>query len=141
MRPEFSSVTISFFIHSTEDRERLLTSVSARLRLATEELEIEEVEGHFGNRIVSVKAHITGRRAQDIASNMLTNLSKRAKNQTLADLGRSIDEHDSLYLRLDRQTIDGAIALSDQEPVRVKLKPKFRESRESMREGYKELIS
>lgn len=141
MRPEFSSVTISFFIHSTEDRERLLTSVSARLRLATEELEIEEVEGHFGNRIVSVKAHITGRRAQDIASNMLTNLSKRAKNQTLADLGRSIDEHDSLYLRLDRQTIEGAIALSDQEPVRVKLKPKFRESRESMREGYKELIS
>ena len=141
MRPEFSSVTVSFFMHSTEDRERLLSSVSARLGLAKADLETGEMQGHFGNEIVSVKANITGTRGQDVASDMLMYLSKRAKTQTLADLGKSIDEHDALYLRIDRQEIDKEIAISDQEPIRIKLKPKIRGSRQSMREGYRELIS
>ena len=141
MHAEFSSVTVSFFVHSTEDRERLLSSVSDRFGLKMEVLETEEVEGHYGNKILSVKAHITGRMAQDIASNLLSNLSSRAKTQILAELGKSIDEHDAFYLRIDRQSIDREIALSDREPIRVKLKPKFRGSSESMRGRYRELIS
>lgn len=119
----------------------MLSSVSAKLGLAKTDFELGEVQGHFGNKIVTVKAHVTGTRAQDIASDMLMNLSKGARAQTLEDLGKTIDEHDALYLRIDRQSIDWVIALSDQEPIRVKLKPKIRGSRKSMREGYKELIS
>ncbi len=52
-----------------------------------------------------------------------------------------MDEHDALYLRIDRQSIDRELVISDEEPIRVKLKPKFRVGgRASMKEGYGEMI-
>jgi len=138
---EFASVTVSFFVHSTEDSERLLSLISEKLGLAPEELKTESVEGYYGNAIVSVKAHITGKRAREVALGILRSLSKRAKQQILSELKKSMDEHDALYLRIDRQSINREIALSDEEPIRVKLKPKFRVGgHNSMKEGYEELI-
>jgi len=141
MRIEFASVTVSFFIHATEDSERLLSIVSEDLGVAREELQTENIVGHYGNAIVSVKAHIIGRGAQGVATLILRSLSEGAKKQVLLELEKSMDEHDALYLRIDRQSIDRELVISDEEPIRVKLKPKFRAGgRASMREGYEEMI-
>lgn len=138
---EFASVTVSFFVHSTEDSESLLSIISDKLGLAPEELHTERVDGYYGNPIVSVKAHVTGRRAREIALGILRNLSKRAKQQIMSELDKSMDEHDALYLRIDRQSINREIALSDEQPIRVKLKPKYRAGgHNSMKESYEELI-
>jgi RNA binding exosome subunit len=139
---EFSSVTVSFFIHSTEDEPKLLNAVRARLSIQDEEMTKERLLGYFGNEIVFVRAHIIGRRAQSVSHLILKSLTKTARFATLSEIEKSLDEHDSLYLRLDRQTInDPEISLSDEEPIRVKLKPKSRfGGRTSMKEQYEELI-
>jgi RNA binding exosome subunit len=137
---DFSSVTISFFVQSTEDHERVLSSVSSSFGLPVSELETSEVEGHFGNKILSVRAHVTGKAAQHVATQIFGHLSRASKSQMLAELERSMDEHDSLYLRIDRQTIGNETDLSDKEPIRIKLKPKFRSSREEMKAYYRELM-
>ncbi len=141
MRLEFSSVAISFFIHATEDEARLLSNVSSKIGLAGQELKSDVIAGHFGNKITSGKAHGTGMNAQKIASFILANLSPGGKSKLLKELDKSMDEHDALYLRIDRQLIDEYLSLSDQEPIRIKLKPKSRAGgRETLKKGYIELI-
>ncbi|MGI0092353.1 MAG: RNA-binding domain-containing protein [Nitrososphaerales archaeon] len=138
---EFTSVTISFFIHSTEDSERLQVLVCERLAMGREELHIEIIQGHYGNEIISAKAHLIGRRAYEVSLEIFRRLSSRSREKLLEELDRSIDEHDSLYLRIDRQSLGSEFGLSDEEPVRVKLKPKHRTGgRESMLANYKDLI-
>jgi RNA binding exosome subunit len=139
---EFSSVTISFFIHSTEDKDRLLRDVRERLGVEDADLLEEKITGHFGNEITSVRAHIIGERAQEVVQGIVDSLSRLSKDLMRVEIEKSLDEHDSLYLRLDRQTLEEkAIALSDEEPIRVKLKPKRRNGgREAMKAQYLEML-
>ena len=102
----------------------------------------EKILGYFGNEIVSVRAHIVGRKTHAVSDLIFRSLSKNARSLLLSEIEKSLDEHDSLYLRLDRQSLnDPQISLSDDEPIRVKLKPKSRfGGRSSMKEQYEELI-
>jgi RNA binding exosome subunit len=139
---EFSSVTISFFIHATEEATRLLELVNNKLRLEEGELTEEKITGYFGNEIVSIRAHLIGPRAKIVSVGIIESLSDQARNSIRAELDRSLDEHDALYLRLDRQSLgDTKISLSDEEPIRIKLKPKNRlGGREIMKLEYEKLI-
>ena len=139
---EFSSVTISFLIQATEDEARLLDQVSNQLQLSRENFSVEPMEGHFGNRITVAKAHITGTEADRVTTVLMSSLSQQAKKTLVSELEKSLDEHDALYLRLDRQSLGSEwIGLSDEEPIRVKLKPRIRVGgRRSMMEQYTELI-
>jgi len=139
---DFSSVTLSFFVHSTEDGDRLLEEIRRRIELKDDEISREIITGYFGNEIISVKARIIGERAQSIAVRILSLLSKTARSEMRTEIEKSLDEHDSLYLRLDRQTLwDSSLSISDQEPLRIKLKPRTRSGgRISMKEQYEELL-
>ncbi len=139
---EFSSVTISFFIHSTEDGERLTKLVSDRLGLDSSELSEEKITGYFGNNILSVTAHVIGPKARAVAGQILKRLSSAAKEYIRTEIEKSLDEHDSLYLRLDRQSLQNPLmSLSDEQPIRIKLKPKSRfGGRKAMKEEYEELF-
>ena len=97
--------------------------------------------GITGIQLFLLEAHIIGKRRPGVATLILRDLSKGAKKQVLSELDKSMDEHDSLYLRIDRQSIVRELTLSDEEPVRVKLKPKFRVGgRVSMKASYEEMI-
>jgi RNA binding exosome subunit len=102
----------------------------------------EKILGYFGNEIVSVRAHIIGKKTQGVSALIFRSLSKTARSLLLSEIEKSLDEHDSLYLRLNRQSLnDQEISVSDDEPIRVKLKPKSRfGGRSSVREQYEELI-
>ncbi|HYB03861.1 MAG TPA: RNA-binding domain-containing protein, partial [Nitrososphaerales archaeon] len=134
---------ISFFIHSTEDEEQLMKLVRDRLGLDPPEISEEKIIGHFGNEILSVKAHVIGPRAQSIAGQILRQLSSAARASIRGEMEKSLDEHDSLYFRLDRQSLhEPLISLSDEEPIRIKLKPKSRSGgRKAMKAEYEELFS
>jgi RNA binding exosome subunit len=141
MRVEFASVTISFFIHSTEDETLVEQEVSQTFGLHPGEVSFDKVQGHFGNQMLFAKAHLTGTRAAAVSAVILGKLSERAKSQLEAEIERSTDEHDALYLRLDRQSLSDGLGISDEEPLRVKLKPKVRAGgRGAMIEAYKEML-
>lgn len=139
---DLSSVTISFFMHSTEDQQRLLATIKSVLGLLDEEIQTEKLEGHFRNEIVSAKAHVTGSRAREVSRVLLGNLSETSRKNLAQELDRSVDEHEALHLRIDRQSLHGSLELSDVEPIKVKIKPRMRiGGRNSMIQRYRELIS
>ena len=141
MQVQFSSVTISFFIHSTEDTERLIDEVSQGLALETSDMSRDELEAHNGNQLIFAKAHLTGNRANVVVETISKRLSASARRQLLDVLENSMDEHDALFLRLDRQLIAKELDFGEEEPIRVKIKPKFRQGgRQSMKESYAEAL-
>lgn len=121
---------------------------SIRDAFALEETEfvIQKLEGYHGNQIISVNAHLIGKRADAVASRLMSNLDRRSKNELLAELDSRIDEHGSLYIRVDKEAlvIDGQsrlLVLGQDESVRIKLKPKHRPaSREETLEKYRSLF-
>jgi len=133
-----ASVTISYFIHSTEDARKLNGEICAEFGLDEPELNQEELEGHYGNKLTFVKAHLTNMRAADIFQQIASRLTPSTRQRLSRELEKSMDEHDALYLRLDRQTLIEGLSLSDEEPIRVKLKPKLRSGgRQEMASVYK----
>jgi len=134
-------VTVTFFIHATEDQERLLSKIKIALDIPEEQLVIENIQGHFGNVITSVKGHFIGEDARKLSLKIFENLAADSRNTLISELEKSMDEHDSLYLRIDRQSLDQGLSLSDEEPIRIKLKPRIRAGgREAMIKQYAELI-
>jgi RNA binding exosome subunit len=139
--PEFASLTISFFIHATEDEPGLIGRVSSSLGVDPKSFELLALEGHFGNTIRSAKAHIKGEAANDISRKIIAKLDSQSKNGILLELEKSVDEHESLFLRLDRQNLGSTLHVGRDEPIRIKLKPtKQYGNRNSIMDGYRELI-
>ena len=119
-------MTLSYLIHSSEDTDKLHRIVCEALGINDAEIMKESLEGHYGNDIGFAKAHLTGKRAKEVVQRISLELSEKSRKELLAQLDISMDEHDALYLRLDRQSMGSGLSLSDQEPIRVKIKFKFR---------------
>ena len=143
MELEFASITISFLIHSTEDANRLNSEVCASFSLDSSEISSEGLNGHYGNELRLAKAHLIGKRARETAKRIRDSLSDSSRGQVSRDFNNSIDEHDALYLRLDRQTLySGSLTLSDEEPIRVRMKPRIRTGgHESMKLAYHRVLN
>jgi RNA binding exosome subunit len=135
---EFASVTVSFFIHSTEDQSRLIEEISQGLSVSRDLLSLEALEAHYGNTVYYAKAHLTGQEATRLAEFILKELTPASKQEIISQFEKSLDEHDALYLRLDRQLITRRLTLSQDEPIRIKLKPK---NRNRIRETYMEFLN
>ncbi len=124
MAEEIQSVEISYFIHATEDLERVSRTVADRFGLA-QAPELEELEGHFGNRIVYARHHLTGTDAMATFSALVSFLGAEGVRELLAEVGLALDEHKSLYVRLSKQELlNGVPVLSSIDAIRVKVKPR-----------------
>jgi len=142
MQSIFSSCAISFFVHATEDPDRIFDGLTSVLRIDRSELSLEELEGYFGNHILSAKGLLVGKRANEIAVRIFVSMDDNSKKKFKTEIEKSIDEHDSLFLRIDRQGLrDSTLVLSDDEPIHIKLKPKNRSDRGTMLDTYRELAS
>ena len=135
-----SSATISFIVHTTEDSEKLITTVSDCFRLHGEEISKQELEGHFGNKMFYIKTHLTGERADRVSRMLLSKLQFSSKKRLMTDLEKYLNEHDALYLRIDRQSLPEELVLGDDEAILVKLKPKLRRDRKSVVRGFQEMM-
>jgi RNA binding exosome subunit len=139
----FSSVAISFFIHSTEDASRVIARVREALRLDKSELMEQRLTGYHGNEILSLNAHLIGDRANEIAFHLLSSIESNSRLRLKDDLESHLDEHDSFFIRLDKEGIasNGTLLLGEEEAIRIKLKPKHRStSRAEMLEIYRKCL-
>jgi RNA binding exosome subunit len=126
LRPfEIVVAEISFLIHSTEDRDRVINHVSSILIIDKDEFKSEILLGHWGNQIEMVKGRIKGRLAHDVASTILTSIDTYDRKKMLLSLDDYVDDKGALHLRLDKQKIcAGKIELSDIDSIKMKIKPK-----------------
>lgn len=126
LRPfEIDVAEISFLIHSTEDRDRVINQVSSILLVDKDEFKSEILLGHWGNQIEMFKFRLKGRFANGFANTILTTLDTYDRKKMLLSLDDYVDEKGALHLRLDKQKIcAGKIELSDIDSIKMKIKPK-----------------
>lgn len=124
-----SSAEISFIIHATEDEEKVLENVMKKLSIPKEIFKVRKMEGHFGNPIHLYYAKLSGNNAENFAKQLFLSLNNIDKNLMKLELWKYVDEHGSLYLRIDKQTLfedKGKLRLAQEDAVRVKLKAKHK---------------
>lgn len=115
---------IACFVQATEDPSKLRGAIERSLGIA-QEPEQELLDGHYGNRIVNLKWHLTGESAYESFWALLKMLGKDGRRQLLRDLESSLDSHGALYVRLNKQTlVMGVASLSSSDPVRIRIKPR-----------------
>lgn len=117
---------ISFLVHATEDKDRVLNLVSSVLIVDKDEFESENLTGHWGNQIEMIKGRLDGKPARDVANTILTSLDSYDRKKMLYSLDDYVDDKGTLHLRLDKQKIcEGKIELSDIDSIKIKFKPKL----------------
>jgi RNA binding exosome subunit len=118
------SLEVTYLLHATEDPDRVEGSVAEMLSVKAPG-QVEDLEGHYGNRIRRVRVHLTGDEAQRAFDSIVSRLGRSEKTELLANLGRYLDEHSALFLRFDKQRlVRGTLSLETADPVRIKVKPR-----------------
>jgi RNA binding exosome subunit len=121
------SVQISAIAHATDDLDKVHLALRFLLPDSLKAGEVftrRYVQGHHGNPIVTFEARLTKPQQLDqFAHHFARKLARREKLLIQHDLERHCDDRGNLYIRLDKQqAFRGALELSDDDPIRVKLK-------------------
>jgi RNA binding exosome subunit len=123
---EIAALEISFLIHATEDKDRVLNLVSSFINADKDGFEAEKLLGHWRNQIDMIKGRLEGELAKDVATNILNSLDTHDRKKMLYSLDTYIDDKGILHLRLDKQKIcERKIELSDIDSIKIKFKPKL----------------
>jgi RNA binding exosome subunit len=137
---EIQSLEISYFVNATEDLDRVTRTVAERFGLS-ERPELESLEGHFGNVIVHVRHHVTGEAAMSAFRRLVALMGRDGVKELLGHLELALDEHKALYIRLPKQGLMGeTAALSEADPVRVRVKPRGFMMKEAVGRFYSRLL-
>jgi len=121
------SIEISTIAHATDDLEKVEQALNHLLPDSLRGRHLftrRYLEGHYNNPIVTFAARLTKTsEITEITIFLLNQLSKSEKLSIQRDLGLHSDTEGNLYLRIDKQeAFRGRINLSDEDPIRVKLK-------------------
>jgi len=134
------SVELRYFVHATEDPEKVRSAVASLVGVATNP-ETELLEGHFGNEIMKVTVHLTGEDAQRAFGRIASQMSRDMKRRVVEGMAEFLDEHSALFLRLDKQDlVSGKVSLGAGDAVRVKVKPRMYLVKGEARELYSQLM-
>ena len=138
---QFRSVEIVYFLHGTEDYDRVIASIARELSVYVDKFEVSHAEGHYGNPLEIVKALITGAQARDFAESFFGRLSSIVKDSIAQEIGLSLNEHGDLFVRLDKQQLlDGKIILGEVDPIKLKFKLRYNRPREQLLQAYAEFL-
>jgi RNA binding exosome subunit len=118
------SLEATYLIHATEDPEKVAAAVAEMLS-SSAPAQVDDLEGHYGNRITMVRIHLTGDDAGRAFDRIKSRLAGEQRAELVGNLGRYLDEHSALFLRFDKQClVRGTLSLESADPVRVKVKPR-----------------
>jgi len=125
MTSAVQSLQVSYFVQMTEDEEKVRRAVAALLGGEPTE-ERQEAEGHYGNKILWVRVHLTGDEAESALGRIVSRLGADERRVIVGDLRGALDEHNALYIRLSKQVLvmNGSAVLASSDPIRVKVKPR-----------------
>ena len=126
LKPFVIAAEISFLVHATEDKERVLKFVSSALSVDVDDFESENLLGHWGNQIDMIRGKLERKQASDVAFTIITSLDTYDRKKMLYSLEDYVDDRGILHLRLDKQKIcDGKFELSEIDSIKIKFKQKL----------------
>ena len=114
-------ITIDVIVHATEDIAKIFQSFEDVLNLKEDDFMLEEVEGHYENPIIMLKAKIVKKQAQNLMSKMLELLPVEQINELTEEIGERTDDS-KFHMRLDKQElIKGSLIVSEKETIKLKI--------------------
>jgi RNA binding exosome subunit len=121
------SVQISTIAHATDDLDKVQVALRSLLPDSLKGREVftrRYVQGHYGNPIVTFDARLTKpQEVEQFRHHFARQLAKREKLLIQRNLDMHCDDQGNLFIRLDKQqAFRGALELSEEDPIRVKLK-------------------
>ena len=118
------NVSLRAFIQATEGEDRVRTALS--LFLFDGKIKVINTEGHFGNPITSLQAHIKGRDCKRFIELLKSKLPGHELERLKEELDERIDDERCLHVRFDKQAAyNGIVQLaktSDTIAAEIKLK-------------------
>ena len=114
-------ITIDVIVHATEDIAKIFQSFEDVLDLKEDNFVLEEVEGHYENPIIMLKAKIVKKQAQNVMSKMLELLPVEQINELTEEIEERTDDS-RFHMRLDKQElIKGNLIVSEKETIKLKI--------------------
>ena len=114
-------ITIDVIVHATEDIAKIFQSFEDVLDLKEDNFVLEEVEGHYENPIIMLKAKIVKKQAQNVMSKMLELLPVEQINELTEEIEERTDDS-KFHMRLDKQElIKGNLIVSEKETIKIKI--------------------
>ena len=114
-------IAIDVIVHATEDISKIFQSFEDVLNLKEEDFTLEEIEGHYENPIIMVKAKIVKKQAQNLMSRILELLPVEQINELTEEIEERIDDS-RFHMRLDKQElIKGNLIVSEKETIKLKI--------------------
>jgi RNA binding exosome subunit len=138
----FSTAEISIIIHATENQDKILQSINDVLYISPDRFSYTSSEGHWGNKILLLSAVIGSNEANSLIATILSRLNKIDRHSLSDFFDNYIDEKGNLYIRLDKQRIcQGRTSLSDNDSIRIRLRPVRRYRPTKTLEDYRRLLT
>ena len=113
------SLIIEIILHATEDLNKIEKSLQNIFDINPEDLEKEEMTGHFGNLITILKIKLSKNNAKKLISTLISKTS----NDDIDVLEREIDEmnkNSGLEIRISKQDlIRGKISFGKKDSVKL----------------------
>jgi len=114
-------ITIDVIVHATEDISKIFQSFEDVLNVKEDDFTLEEVEGHYENPIIMLKAKIVKKQAQNVMSKMLELLPVEQINELTEEIEERTDDS-RFHMRLDKQElIKGNLIVSEKETIKLKI--------------------
>jgi len=114
-------ITIDVIVHATEDIAKIFQSFEDVLNLKEDDFMLEEVEGHYENPIIMLKAKIVKKQAQNLMSKILELLPVEQINELTEEIEERTDDS-KFHMRLDKQElIKGNLIVSEKETIKLKI--------------------
>jgi len=114
-------ITIDVIVHATEDIAKIFQSFEEVLNLKEDNFMLEEVEGHYENPIIMLKAKIVKKQAQNLMSKILELLPVEQINELTEEIEERTDDS-KFHMRLDKQElIKGNLIVSEKETIKLKI--------------------
>ena len=118
------NVSLRAFIQATEGEDGVRTALS--LFLFDGEVEVINTEGHFGNPIAILQAHVKGRDCMRFIELLKSKLPEHELDRLKKELDNRIDDDCCLHIRFDKQAAyNGIVQLAtttDTIAAEIKLK-------------------
>ncbi len=114
-------IAIDVIVHATEDISKIFQSFEDILSLKEDDFTLEEIEGHYENPIIMLKAKIVKKQAQNLMNKMLELLPVEQINELTEEIEERIDDS-RFHMRLDKQElIKGNLIVSEKETIKIKI--------------------
>ena len=139
-----SNISITVFCHETEDKNKIISSLTDFFGniLNTAEISETTVEGHFGNSISIIEYKLSDRSAKELADKIFNSLDNADLIFLLSTLDQRIDKN-KLHLRIDKQRliVEKKLTIKDSDDI-IKIVMNFkRKVTDELKEELKQIAN